>query len=160
MINSKLLLASSLLALAGCVTPYAVPPGAPTATLKIVNRMGTPAGSYLYEGTETCTNRKGLGKIEPWSEKLSQLAAEKRQVIMYGNATRVLSGTIPGAFFPCMLTLDFQPQTGKAYILSVEQNTTLGNCTYSFTEGGTPVEHKERMFITPWSEAGPFCPAE
>jgi hypothetical protein len=130
------------------------------STIKVFNRMGTPAATYLYEGAEACTDRKRVGKIEPGGEKLVEVAADKRLAFFYSNTTKTIGIAVQMAVYPCTLTLDFTPQAGRTYTLSVEQEASLNSCVYSLTEGGKQVPHKERILIRPLTEAGPFCPAE
>ena len=156
----KLLLVGSSISLAGCVTPYSPPRGIPVSAINVVNRMGTPAATYLYEGAEACTDRKVVGKIEPGGQKIVDVAAGKRLVFLYLNTTRKIGITAQMAVYPCTLMLDFSPQAGGTYTLLVEQDTSLNSCAYSLTEGGKQVPHKERILLRPLTEAGPFCPAE
>ncbi|AON55643.1 hypothetical protein Hsc_3375 [Herbaspirillum seropedicae] len=156
----KLLLIASSISLSGCVAPYVPPSGIPMSTVNVINRMGTTAATYLYEGAQACTERRGVGKIEPWGTKLVEVAADKRLAFLYVNTTKVVGYPVPMAVYPCMFTLDFVPQPGRTYTLRVEQDAGLNSCIYSLTEGGKQVLHKERIFIAAHTEAGPFCPAD
>lgn len=167
---------ASIVALGGCVAPYVQPIAGPTSTIKFENAYANKAYTYVYEGAELCTARKGSGQVEPNSNLTITVPAQKEFVFTHtvvpgSEVLETLAFLYPFSPFKnlseaqgsaCLTTIEFVPKDGANYVFSIG-GTERPLCEFSFAEEPSkgqekqPLSYSKREFTRALGESGPWC---
>lgn len=169
---THILLLMAVMSITGCATNYKEPTGEKVASVEFINESSEPMSLELYGGAKECTNRMRAGQVQAKSERKLAVPAGEDTVITVGmtpNGTNIqrtfgIVGLIATAHKGCRPTVDFTPETGRAYVFRM--NSDGSDCSYQFyvkpspnqrPDEVVPVVFTERNWIRPMSESGPFC---
>jgi len=166
--------------ISGCqLAPYQEPKSGPISTIKFINDSQHPMSVQIYEDAEQCTNRHKVGAVVYGIPKLVNVQAGKEMaftaviqdagmsadnqkgLIAVGGAVgaAIAASAATSGSHTCLPTIDFVPKEGTKYILKLAVNGAT--CRYDFIEDSPsnkpPAEFKEREWIRPLGESGPFC---
>ena len=156
-------------------------PSSSFATIEFKSEADAKMSVYLYEGYEACTDRLGVGAVEPKSGKLVRVPAGSQFVfsssidsavagLLFGGGVAlggVFGGLAVGSAMEqgCRATLQFFPEEGRSYVFRMFSDGK--GCGYQLFEkppdnqanATRPVDYVKRTWRRPFDESGPFCEA-